>query len=141
MQSPGRGPACNTADHAETLDQLKGLFALIPDEVQTSKGLRKIQAAVKVMGKAPARAALNKIAGRVWEVAEARAPETWDVLDLKVGAQRLSVASAGCAPAFSDHSAVVASANSISITRFRCGGSIFPQRRMPTMIGRSSASA
>ena len=56
---------------AETLDQLKGLFALIPDEVQTSKGLRKIQAAVKAMGKAPARAALNKIAGRVREVAEA----------------------------------------------------------------------
>ena len=44
----------------------------------------------------------------------------------------LSVAPAGCAPAFSDHSAVVASANSISITRFSCGGSIFPQRRMPT---------
>ncbi|CAJ1392599.1 unnamed protein product [Effrenium voratum] len=56
---------------AETLDQLKGLFALIPDEVQTSKGLRKIQAAVKAMGKAPARAALNKIAGRAREVAEA----------------------------------------------------------------------
>ena len=37
------------------------------------------------------------------------------------------------APAFSDHSAVVASANSISITRFSCGGSILPQRRMPTM--------
>ena len=53
----------------------------------------------------------------------------------------LSVAPAGCAPAFSDHSAVVASANSISITRFSCGGSIFPQRRMPTMVGRSSASA
>ena len=53
----------------------------------------------------------------------------------------LSVAPAGCAPAFSDHSAVVASANSISITRFSCGGSIFPQRRMPTMVGRSSTSA
>ena len=53
----------------------------------------------------------------------------------------LSVAPAGCASAFSDHSAVVASANSISITRFSCGGSIFPQRRMPTMVGRSSTSA
>ena len=53
----------------------------------------------------------------------------------------LSVAPDGCAPAFSDHSAVVASANSISITRFSCGGSIFPQRRMPTMVGRSSTSA
>ena len=41
----------------------------------------------------------------------------------------------------SDHSAVVASANSISITRFSCGGSIFPQRRMPTTVGRSSTSA
>ena len=45
------------------------------------------------------------------------------------------MAPAGCAPAFSDHSAVVASANSISITRFSYGGSIFPQRRMPTMVG------
>ena len=53
----------------------------------------------------------------------------------------LSVAPAGCAPAFLDHSAVVASANSISITRFSCGGSIFPQRRMPAMVGRSSTSA
>ena len=33
----------------------------------------------------------------------------------------------------------MASANSISITRF--SGSIFPQRRMPTMVGRSSTSA
>ena len=38
----------------------------------------------------------------------------------------LSVAPAGCAPVFLDHSAVVASANSISNTRFSCGGSIFP---------------
>ena len=52
----------------------------------------------------------------------------------------LSVAPAGCAPAFSDHSAVVASANSNSITRFSCGGSIFPQRRMPTMVGRSTSA-
>ena len=62
-----------------------------------------------------------------------------DVLDLEVVV--LSVAPAGCAPAFSDHSAVVTSANSISITRFSCGGSILPQRRMPTMVGRSSTSA
>ena len=68
---------------AETLDQLKGLFALVPDEVQTCQGLRKIKAAVEAMGKAPARAALNKIAGRVREVAEvaealhaAHAPES-----------------------------------------------------------------
>ena len=68
---------------AETLDQLKGLFALVPDEVQTCQGLRKIKAAVEAMGKAPARAALNKIADRVREVAEvaealhaAHAPES-----------------------------------------------------------------
>ncbi|MCR9130877.1 MAG: hypothetical protein NXI12_15335 [Alphaproteobacteria bacterium] len=68
---------------AETLDQLKGLFALVPDEVQTCQGLRKIKAAVEAMGKAPARAALNKIAGKVREVAEvaevlhaAHAPES-----------------------------------------------------------------
>ena len=61
----------------------KRLFALVPDEVQTCQGLRKIKAAVEAMGKAPARAALNKIADRVREVAEvaealhaAHAPES-----------------------------------------------------------------
>ena len=39
------------------------------------------------------------------------------------------------ASAFLDHSAVVASANLISITRFSCGGSIFPQPECPPWWG------
>ena len=69
------------------------------------------------------------------------APQALSARTFWISKSVLSVAPAGCAPAFSDHSAVAASANSISITRFSCGGSIFPQRRMPTMVGRSSTSA
>ena len=47
-----------------------------------------------------------------------------DVLDLEVGAQR---GPRRVRAAFSDHSAVVASANSISIPRFSCGGSFAAQ--------------
>ena len=57
-----------------------------------------------------------------------------DVLDLKVGAWR---GARRVRAGVLGHSAGVASANLISITRFSCGGSILPQQNA-RMVGRSS---